>query len=195
MNASLSEAIQNTGLIDANELQLSAFSGLKSGRDCMIVSDSKSGKTTLLVMYVIQMLEKAKDQSPRALIMVESKEDLEKMIALFQSFGRNTNLRVFGIHDKGDDDYDKNFISGGIDVLIGTPPKLAHLFASAGFDVNQLKMFVVDDFDVIVKLHLGDKVSRFNSAISKSQQVFFASSFLPRTGTLCDKLLENPLYI
>jgi hypothetical protein len=35
-------------------------------------------------------------------------------------------------------EYDKNYISGGIDVL-GTPAKLNDMFSTAGYNVNRLK--------------------------------------------------------
>jgi hypothetical protein len=38
-------------------------------------------------------------------------------------------------------EYDKNYISSGIDVLIGTPNK--EMFTTAGFNVNRLKMFIL----------------------------------------------------
>jgi superfamily II DNA/RNA helicase len=40
-------------------------------------------------------------------------------------------------------EYDKNYISGGVDVLIGTPNKLGEMFTTAGFNVNRLKMFIL----------------------------------------------------
>jgi hypothetical protein len=43
------------------------------------------------------------------------------MEAIFEKFERHTDLVVYGVHDRGDMEYDKNYISGGVDVLIGTP--------------------------------------------------------------------------
>ena len=65
----------------------------------------------------------------------------ERMKQMFEKFGNYTNLRVYGVHDKGDTEFDKNHISLGLDVLIGTPNRLSDLFSTAGFHVNQLKLF------------------------------------------------------
>jgi superfamily II DNA/RNA helicase len=65
------------------------------------------------------------------------------MESLFEKYGKNSNLEVYGVHDKGDMEYDKNYISSGIDVLIGTPNKLSEMFTTAV--VNRLKMFILDD--------------------------------------------------
>jgi hypothetical protein len=51
--------------------------------------------------------------------MVESKEKVLAMLTLL--IGKHTDLTVYGVHEKGDMEYDKNYISGGIDVLVGTP--------------------------------------------------------------------------
>jgi hypothetical protein len=42
---------------------------------------------------------------------------------LSKNLGKHTDLTVYGVHEKGDMEYDKNFISGA-DVLIGTSAKL-----------------------------------------------------------------------
>ncbi len=102
-------------------MQQETFSTLKSGADCIIIAPTGSGKTTTIVINVIQQLVKEGEQSPRALIIVEDKAKVLEMVALFEKYGKNTDLDVYGVHDKGDMEYDKNYISGGIDVLIGTP--------------------------------------------------------------------------
>jgi hypothetical protein len=39
---------------------------------------------------------------------------------------------VYGVHDRGDMEYDKIIFSGGVDVLIGTPNKLGEMFTTTG---------------------------------------------------------------
>jgi ATP-dependent RNA helicase RhlE len=77
-----------------------------------------------LFLSVIQKLEKAFEQSPRALIMVADRDRLEKTTELFKILGRNTDLRVYPVADYRDIDEEKNEISEGIDVIIGTPKKV-----------------------------------------------------------------------
>jgi hypothetical protein len=67
-----------------------------------------------------------------ALIIVEDKAKVLEMEAISKKFERHTDLVVYGVHDRGDMEYDKNYISGGVDVLIGTPNKLGEMFTTAG---------------------------------------------------------------
>ncbi|WP_316635645.1 DEAD/DEAH box helicase [uncultured Flavobacterium sp.] len=192
INEKLQEALIENGLTEANILQQETFSTIKSGADCIILSPAGSGKTTTIVLNVIQQLAGHTEESPRALIFVEDKAKVLEMEALFEKYGKYTNLEVYGVHDKGDMDYDKNYISTGIDVLIGTPNKLSDMFTTAGYNVNRLKMFILDDTDPILKLRNETKIMRISNSITKTQRIIFAETLTERIEILADKMLLEP---
>ncbi|SHG32373.1 DEAD/DEAH box helicase [Flavobacterium fluvii] len=192
INENLQDALIESGLTEANEMQKETFSTLKSGADCIIIAPQGSGKTTTIVINVIQKLAGATEESPRALIIVEDKAKVLEMVALFEKYGKNSGLEVYGVHDKGDTDYDKNYISTGIDVLIGTPNKLSDLFSTAGYNVNRLRMFILDDADPILKLRHETKIMRISNSIAKTQRIIFSDVFTERIEILADKMLVEP---
>lgn len=192
INEKLQEALIENGLTEANALQQETFSTIKSGADCIILSPEKSGKSTTIVLNVIQQLAGKTEESPRALIIVEDKAKVLEMEALFEKYGKYTNLEVYGVHDKGDMDYDKNYVSTGIDVLIGTPNKLSDMFTTAGYNVNRLKMFILDDADPILKLRHETKIMRISNSIAKVQRIIFAEELTERIEILADKMLVEP---
>ena len=158
----------------------------------MIVAPKGSGKTTTIVINVIQRLAGANEESPRALIVVEDKAKVLAMEELFDKYNQYTKLEVYGVHDKGDMDYDKNYISTGIDVLIGTPSRLNEMFSSAGYNVNRLKMFIIDDTDPILKLRHETKIMRISNSIAKTQRIIFAEQITERIDLLAEKMLIEP---
>ena len=192
INDKLQEGLIENGLTVANALQQETFSTIKSGADCLIISERGSGKTTTIVLNVIQQLAKETEESPRALIIVEDKAKVLEMEALFEKYGKYTDLQVFGVHDKGDMEYDKNYISTGVDVLIGTATKLNDMFTTAGFNVNRLKMFILDDADPILKLRNETKIMRISNSISKTQRIVFSDVLTERVEILVDKMLLEP---
>lgn len=192
INEKLQDALIENGLTEANILQMETFSTIKSGADCIIISPEKSGKTTTIVLNVIQQLAGQTEESPRALIIVEDKAKVLEMEGLFEKYGKYTNLEVYGVHDKGDMDYDKNYVSTGIDVLIGTPNKLSDMFSTAGYNVNRLKMFILDDADPILKLRHETKIMRISNSIAKTQRLIFAETLTERIEILADKMLLEP---
>jgi superfamily II DNA/RNA helicase len=192
INEKLQEALIELGLTDANDLQQETFSTLKSGADCIVISPKGTGKSTTIVLNVIQQLVCEGEESPRALIIVEDKAKVLAMEELFEQLGSKTDLRVYGIHDKGDMEYDKNYISTGIDVLIGTPNRLGDMFTTAGYNVNRLKMFILDDADAILKLRHETKIMRISNSITRTQRLIFSDQLTERIEILAEKMLLEP---
>jgi ATP-dependent RNA helicase RhlE len=192
INEKLQDGLVENGLTEANALQLETFSTIKSGADCVIISPKGSGKTTTIVLNVIQQLAGKTEESPRALIIVEDKAKVLEMVELFEKYGKYTNLEIYGVNEKGDMDYDKNYISTGIDVLIGTPTKLNDMFSTAGYNVNRLKMFILDDADPILKLRHDPKITRISNSIAKVQRIIFSETLTERIEILADKIMVEP---
>lgn len=194
INPQLQQALIESGLTEANDLQQETFSTLKSGADCVIISPEKSGKSTTIVLNVIQQLVAEGEESPRALIIVEDKAKVLEMEDLFEKYGKYNELRVYGVHDKGDMEYDKNYISTGIDVLIGTPNKLSDMFTTAGYNVNRLKLFILDDAEPILRLRHETKIMRISNSINKTQRLIFADVMSERIEILAEKMLVEPFW-
>ena len=194
INPNLLQALIENELLEANEMQQDTFSTIKSGADAVIQSPKGSGKTTTIVLNVIQRMEKTMGESTRALIIVENKEKVLEVEELFLKYGTYTDLSILGVHDKGDIDYDKNIISMGLDILIGTPNRINALFSSAGFNINTIKMFVVDDADIIFRSRLDATILRLSASIEKTQRLFFTTEITERVESLADKIMIEPLF-
>jgi superfamily II DNA/RNA helicase len=194
INLNLQKALVENGLTEANEMQQETFSTIKSGADAVIQSAGGTGKTTTIVLNVIQKLEKTLDESTRALILVETKEKVLEMEELFLKYGTYTDLSILGVHDKGDIDYDKNVVSMGLDILIGTPNKINAMFSSAGFNSNTIKLMIVDDADVLFRSRMDAVVLRLSNSIEKTQRLFFCSQITERVESLADKIMIEPIF-
>lgn len=192
INETLQQNLIDNGFLEANDIQKETFGTLKSGADAIIVAPAGSGKSTTIVINVIQRLVGSVEESPRALIIVSDKEKVVEMVAQFEKLAKYTDLEIYGVHDKGDMDYDKNYISTGIDVLIGTPNKLSEMFSSAGYNVNRLKMFILDDADPILKLRHETKIMRISNSIDKTQRIIFTEQFTERIEIMAERMLIEP---
>jgi superfamily II DNA/RNA helicase len=190
----LQQALIENGLTDANELQQESFSTIKSGADAVLIAPKGYGKSTTIVINVIQKLEKSIGESTRALIIVENKERVLEMEEMFLKYGVYHDLSILGVHDKGDIDYDKNVISMGLDILIGTPGRINEMFASAGFNINTIRMFIVDDADILFRTRMDTVIHRLSNSIEKTQRLFFAETLTERVEVLADKIMIEPLF-
>lgn len=192
INEKLALALSENGIETPNEIQKDCFGTLKSGADAVVIMPKGSGKSTTIVYTVIQKLEKSVGESTRALIFVKDKEAVLEMEEMFLKFGVYTDLSILGVHDKGDIDYDKNVISMGLDILIGTPNKINTLFSTAGFNMNTIKMLIVDDADELFKARMDAIILRLSNSVEKTQRLFFSENLTERVEVLADKIMLEP---
>ncbi len=66
------------------------------------------------------------------------------------------------------------------------------MFSGAGYNVNRLKMFIVDDADAILKLRHETKIMRISDGIAKTQRIVFTDALTERIEILADKMLIEP---
>ncbi|MTG99226.1 MULTISPECIES: DEAD/DEAH box helicase [Myroides] len=180
INITLQENLLSNGLEVPTEMQKATFGKIKSGQDIVILAPEEQGKTTAMIMAAIQRCEAPVEGeiATRVLIVVKDKKEVERLIELFELYSKYTGLRIFGTHDHTDMDDDKNQLSLGNDILIGTANRLNEMFSSAGFDVNQLKMYIIDDLDVQLRNRLEPKLYRLSESIGKTQRVYFAKDYV-----------------
>lgn len=192
INPNLQQALIECGITEPREVQADCWSTLKSGADAVVIMPEGEGKSTAIAYTVIQKLEKAVGESTRALVIVKDKEEVLEMVEMFEKFGKYTDLRVIGVNDKTDIDEEKNSISAGMDVLIGTPNKINAMFSSAGFNMNTVKIFVVDDANEIFKLRHEPTIQRLSMSVEKTQRLFFSNELTERVEVLAEKIMLDP---
>ncbi|MBC7524248.1 MAG: DEAD/DEAH box helicase [Flavobacterium sp.] len=190
----LQQALIENDFLEANEMQQDTFSTIKSGADAVVQAPSGTGKSATIVINVIQRMEKEVGESSRALVFVKDKEHVLEMVDLFKKLANYTDLRIFGVHDKGDLDFDKNHISLGNDIIVGTTTKINALFGSAGFNINTIKMFVVDDADELFRTRLDAVIMRLSASVEKTQRLFFTTDITERVEILAEKIMIEPLF-
>ncbi|MCC9042954.1 DEAD/DEAH box helicase [Myroides sp. M-43] len=193
INSTLQENLGRNGLLEPTTLQKKTFGTIKSGKDVVIFGPKEQGKTTAMIIAAIQRVDKLveEDIATKVLIVVKDKFEVERLVEVFEAYTKYMDLRVYGVHDYTDLDEDKNQLSLGSDILIGTATRLNEMFASAGFDVNQLKMYIIDDIDLQLRNRLEPRLHRLSESIGKTQRVYFATEFVEQLDMFADKSLTE----
>jgi superfamily II DNA/RNA helicase len=68
------------------------------------------------------------------------------------------------------------------------------MFASAGFNMNTIKMFVVDDIDEMLRKRLDTTILRLSNSVEKAQRLFFCTTITEKVEILAEKIMIEPLF-
>jgi superfamily II DNA/RNA helicase len=188
----IKEALIKEGFETPLPFQKKVLSKIKGGANVFGIAPKGSGKTTAMVIGVVQKLQgKAVDEAPRAIVYAKDKEAVLELYREFRKFTSRTDLRVYCVYEEHNIDAQRDDIYDGIDILITTPKRFNKLFFMNNVNVRMLQMFVVDDAEFLFRgSHLSD-VSRLPESLDKCQYLVFSTKYDERFDRWQEKFMYN----
>jgi len=176
LDIQLLESLEENGLTTSTKLQHLCIPKIKSGRDLVCIADDETGKTTTIVISVLQKLKASFDDNPRAIIVVPNTDSANKIKDEFIRLGMYTDLRVHTACEDGKINDQKDKIYLGSDVVIGTPKRLNQIYSVYGLNLSVVKIFAIDDAELVIKNINYSQIDRLAESLPKAQKVVFSSA-------------------
>ncbi len=167
----INQALEAKGIESPIALQKKTISAIKSGLDTIILSDRKSGKTTAMAISLIQMLNYAQNDVPRAMIIVPDKDRADKLEELFNELGSGTDLRVNCVYPGPGLEKVRDKVYFGTDIVVGTLKRLNELYSNSGLNLNDLSIFIIDDGQECMKAEMMAGIDRLVDIRPNTQRI------------------------
>jgi ATP-dependent RNA helicase RhlE len=188
-------AMADYGFVEPKEVQVKCLSRINGGQDMVVIGPDGIGKSTLLVMSVLAKLKYAFEVAPRALIMVPSKDDGLLLETYFRELGAGMDLRVSGMYTNMDIEDQRELLREGTDIVIGTPDRILALYIRSGINLTKLKLFIVDDADMIIRQNQQVIIKNITDNLNKCQFILTAPENSAKLEKLGSYFLINPFTI
>lgn len=152
---SLLDTLKTQRIFKPTEIQINAIPLLMSGQSVVGVSETGSGKTlsyALPVMQLIKTLELQNDgvtenSTPRAIVMVPSRDLGEQVSKVFKTFTHHTRLRVRPALGGMEFEQARRNIAGPFEILLATPGRLIQLMQHKLIHLHDVRVLVFDEVD------------------------------------------------
>jgi len=142
---------------------------IKAGTSVYGIGPKNSGKTTTLIMGVLQKLkcEAFEDEdSPRAIIVVKDKQATWDLAERFEEFTKHTNLRVYKAYSQYDLEKQREEVYHGVDILIVTPKRLNKLYYQNSLHMGELLLFCVYEAEFLNRNNYHNDILRLSESVS-----------------------------
>tara|TARA_R110001583_G_scaffold25217_4_gene91401 strand:+ start:4279 stop:4920 length:642 start_codon:yes stop_codon:yes gene_type:complete len=192
LDEQLTIALEQEGFEKPTPIQKKTIGKMKSGRDCLFIAPEQSGKTTAIVITVIQQLKEALEDVPRALIVVEDRAKAEAMKEQFDLLAEHTDLRVFAVFQGEHMLKQRDRVYAGCDVLIGPAKFLNELYSNSGMNLNGLKMYIVDDGYAVFKHEITSQIDRLTTSTPDAQRIVFTTEMNVRINDYLEYYMIAP---
>ncbi len=187
----LNDSLIQNGVTKPKLLQKAILSKIKGGNSLFVIASKDSGKTTSIVISVINKLKSAFEDAPRALIFVKDKQAALDLADLFNMYKKGTDLRVYCAYDEHNIELQREEIYLGTDIVIATPKRLNKIFYLNGINLNKLQMFIVEDAEFLFRNNNFAEVSRTPESIERCQYLIFSNKFDTRFERWQDSFMSH----
>lgn len=173
----LHEILPDKGITELNSFQTEIIDALKSGKNILAEGPLGSGKTKAILLCLLQKITEPTEGSPRAIVVCKTSQEAYDLHAELEKICRILDITVDLAHDRGKMLQQRNDIFDGTEIIIANPKRLYELYIQNGFNVSQLKLFILDDAIEHFKDSYKMQLSRIVESLPKCQHLYFSNTF------------------
>ncbi|QVY64868.1 DEAD/DEAH box helicase [Polaribacter sp. Q13] len=189
----LQYAVDDLGFVSPTPIQEQAFSVVRSGKDVVGIAQTGTGKTFAYMLPILQDLKFSKQQHPRVLVLVPTRELVLQVVEQIEQLSKYINTRVLGVYGGTNINTQKQAILQGQDIIVATPGRLYDLALSNALKLKSIQKLVIDEVDVMLDLGFRFQLMNIFDVIpERRQNVLFSATMTEDVDALIYDFFKNP---
>lgn len=192
----LKDVLEHLNIEEATSFQKSVIPKIKSGANVFAVGSENSGKTTTLILTVLQKLKDYEEHdNPRVLVFVKDKDSALALEEKFEVFTKHMNLSTYSVYEEKAIQIQKDIIYEGVDIVIGTAKRLNKLYLMNGINLNDMNTIIIEDANVLPRIDFAADIVRISESFPKCQYIVFSTDYDEKLISLKKSFMHNALKI
>ncbi|EMR14111.1 ATP-dependent RNA helicase RhlB [Methylophaga lonarensis MPL] len=198
LHSDLQQDLAHAGFEFCTPIQAQTLPLLLAGRDVAGQAQTGTGKTIAFLLATFQRLleDSAEPQKqPRALILAPTRELAIQIAKDAEILNSSAGLRIALAHGGKDYQRQRDQITQGCDILIGTPGRLLDYHRQHVFSLKQIQAIVLDEADRMFDLGFIKDIRYFLRRIPNPSQrlgMLFSATLSYRVTELAYEHMNNP---
>ncbi len=199
--APLLKALQHQEYTQPTPIQQKAIPVILQHRDLLACAQTGTGKTAAFALPIIQLLyqqHQAGNFTPgiKALILTPTRELAIQIDESFRNYGAFSGLKHLAVYGGVSQFHQVRNLKQGIDILIATPGRLLDLVMQRHIQLQQIKLFVLDEADRMLDMGFINDVRKIVGKLpAQRQTLFFSATMPPEIVRLSQSMLDEPVKI
>ncbi len=197
---SLQSTLAEKKLMIPTEIQERTIPLLLAERSVVGVSETGSGNTLAYALPILHQLKSLEERglkiqlesTPRACVMVPTRELGEQVTRVFKPFTHATRLRVRSVLGGTSLEIAKRNRQGAFEILVATPGRLVQLLDRGQIHLNDIRILVFDEADQMLDAGFLPDAHRIVSACPPVRQLaLFSATVGPAVQDLMNQLFSD----
>jgi len=201
----ITDALAEVGITDAFPIQEMTLPIALTGTDVIGQARTGTGKTLAFGIPLLQRLVAPGDDdfadlaapgAPQALVIVPTRELCLQVTGDLELAGRRRGVRVAAIYGGRSYEPQIAMLTGGVEIVVGTPGRLLDLRKQRHLDLSHVKSLVLDEADEMLDLGFLPDVERLVTDTPTNRQTMLFSATMPGpVVALARRYLRSPTNI
>jgi ATP-dependent RNA helicase RhlE len=194
----LLRAVKNEGYTNPTPIQEQSIPIILNRKDLLGCAQTGTGKTAAFAIPMLQILHEEQQlqkgqRTIKALILTPTRELAIQIEESFAAYGKFTGLRCTVVFGGVPQFRQTQILQRGVDILVATPGRLLDLIEQRFINLNDIKIFVLDEADRMLDMGFVHDVKRIVAKLPQKRQTLFFSATMPtEIQKLANTILSNP---
>jgi superfamily II DNA/RNA helicase len=191
----LAVALAHDGITDPFPIQALTIPEGLAGRDVCGKAKTGSGKTLAFGLPLLERISRAKPRSPRALVLVPTRELANQVKRVLVPLAQVRDLRITDVYGGVSMDRQITALRKGADAVIGTPGRLIDLIERRELSLADVEVLVIDEADRMADMGFLPQVQKILYKIESAHQTMLFSATLDgAVKWIVDRYLHDPVH-
>jgi ATP-dependent RNA helicase RhlE len=179
-------------------IQARVIPEILAGRDILAGAQTGTGKTAGFTLPLLQRLhsDSGSHKSPRALILVPTRELAAQVADSVKSYGKYLRLRTAVIFGGVGINPQIDALRRGVDIVVATPGRLLDHAQQRTVDLDRIETLVLDEADRMLDMGFIADIKRVLRLLPRQRQnLMFSATYSEDIRRLAQNMLHDPVEI
>jgi ATP-dependent RNA helicase DeaD len=185
-------AIDKLGYKNPTKVQREVIPFALQGRDLIVKSQTGSGKTAAFGIPICEKIN-LEERKPQVLVLTPTRELCVQVKEDIGNLGRLKRVKCVAIFGKQPYEAQVTTLKQRTHVIVGTPGRTLDHIERGSIDLSEIKYFVIDEADEMLKLGFIEQVEAIINRLNKDRVTMLFSATIPEEiGAICEKYMRDP---
>jgi superfamily II DNA/RNA helicase len=182
------------GFTKPTKIQINGIKNISSGKDCILQSQSGTGKTATYLLGVLNRIE-VNDEKCQGIIITPTHELADQVYDVAISLSKFYNINIVKCIGGTDLNENREKIKKA-HLIIGTNGRISHMIKEKRINLFSIKFIILDEADELLADGLNEKIKFiFDKCSDGIQCCMISATFPPHIFNISKKLMDNPIKI
>jgi superfamily II DNA/RNA helicase len=194
LNEQLLKGVYLHGFTQPSKIQIKGIGSINTGKDCILQSQSGTGKTATYLLGVLNRIDSA-EKACQGIIITPTRELATQVYDVASNLAKYTEYNIAKCTGGTDVSQNRTELRTA-SVVIGTIGRIYHMINEKKINIHKLKFFVLDEADEILSDGISDKLQEiFDKAPSGIQVILISATMSISVFNASKRLMHDPIKV